>query len=443
MVDATAEVSAFFETAEATLEAYERLERVAGESFRSRDRLADMIQEYRERVERGQGAPLKLALGLFALGRFQETLEWLGQAPDGKLRRFFAARAALALGRLDAALDELQAAATKGWDRCETDLLAAAIHVRKGDLATAAKLANKYTSSGQDRADWHYVQGLLQEHAGDWQQALTFYDKAWTLDPGHVQAGFRLAWLYDLHGEDQAAIQLYEQLAHRPCAHVNALINLAVIYEDNGQYDQARAALMRVLKAYPDHPRARLFLKDVESCREMVSHTAGAARGARRNRLLDLPISEYELSSRTRNSLKKMNVNTLGDLVHLNEAELLSLKNFGDTALAEIKALLAKRGLRLGQPAGELPEETPAEPTPPPPVPPGRQALLAKPVAELELSVRARRCLQRLNVATLGDLLQFSEADLLATRNFGVTSLTEVKARLAEYGLTLAQKRPE
>jgi len=74
-------------------------------------------------------------------------------------------------------------------------------------------------------------------------------------------------------------------------------------------------------------------------------------------------------------------------------------------------------------------------------VPPGREAVLSKPVSELELSVRARRCLQRVNVVTLGDLIQLSEANLLAARNFGVTSLNEVKARLAENGLQLAPKQ--
>ncbi len=64
-------------------------------------------------------------------------------------------------------------------------------------------------------------------------------------------------------------------------------------------------------------------------------------------------------------------------------------------------------------------------------------------MSELELSVRARRCLQRLNVTTLDDLVHLSEQDLLSTRNFGVTSLNEIKARLAEHGLQLATRRPE
>ena len=44
-----------------------------------------------------------------------------------------------------------------------------------------------------------------------------------------------------------------------------------------------------------------------------------------------------------------MNIRTLGDLLQTTEQELLSYKNFGETSLNEIKALLAQKGLRLGQ----------------------------------------------------------------------------------------------
>jgi DNA-directed RNA polymerase subunit alpha len=63
--------------------------------------------------------------------------------------------------------------------------------------------------------------------------------------------------------------------------------------------------------------------------------------------------------------------------------------------------------------------------------------VLNKPVSELELSVRARKCLQRLGVSTLGDLAAKTEGELLASKNFGQTSLNEVKLRLAENGLAL------
>jgi DNA-directed RNA polymerase subunit alpha len=165
-------------------------------------------------------------------------------------------------------------------------------------------------------------------------------------------------------------------------------------------------------------------------------------RAETRNRLLEMPISEFELSVRARNCLKKMNIENLGDLLRLTEAELLSYKNFGETSLHEINNLLRKKGLRLGQKPEEIDTamfaEVPAVAKVS--VPPGSEVLLGKPVSEMELSVRARRCLQRLNIDRLGDLIQHTEADLLATRNFGVTSLNEIKARLSEFGLSLAGK---
>ncbi len=139
-----------------------------------------------------------------------------------------------------------------------------------------------------------------------------------------------------------------------------------------------------------------------------------------------------------------MNVRNVGDLVRLTEAELLTYKNFGETSLTEIRAVLAKRGLQLGQQPDEIDVAALPEPAPAAPklaVPPGAEAMMAKPVAELELSVRSRRCLQRLNIVTLGDLIQHSEGELLAARNFGQTSLSEIKARLSELGLTLAPRQ--
>ena len=177
----------------------------------------------------------------------------------------------------------------------------------------------------------------------------------------------------------------------------------------------------------------------------MVIDEAADERADARARLLDAPIGEFELSVRARNCLKKMNIHTLGQLVQLTEAELLAYKNFGEASLTEIKQLLSRKGLRLGQRIEDIDPTTVEEETAAPrvEVPPGREAVLSKPVSELELSVRSRRCLQRLNVQSVGDLVQYSEADLMAARNFGVTSLNEIKAKLGDIGLTLVPKRAE
>src|SRR5437763_1190495 len=100
-----------------------------------------------------------------------------------------------------------------------------------------------------------------------------------------------------------------------------------------------------------------------------------------------------------------------------------------------LKALMAQKGLRLGQAAdGEKPTFTRATPVSVENVSP---ELLTKSVADLELSVRSRKALQRLNINSLGELASRTEAELLGCKNFGQTSLNEIKQQLSSFGMSL------
>lgn len=63
-------------------------------------------------------------------------------------------------------------------------------------------------------------------------------------------------------------------------------------------------------------------------------------------------------------------------------------------------------------------------------------------LAELELSVRATNCLETEGIQTVRDLVTRAEDELLEVRNFGETTLREVKAKLQERGLSLGMKLP-
>ena len=58
-------------------------------------------------------------------------------------------------------------------------------------------------------------------------------------------------------------------------------------------------------------------------------------------------------------------------------------------------------------------------------------------LAELELSVRATNCLESEGISTVRDLVMRSEEELLEVRNFGETTLKEVKIKLDERNLKL------
>ncbi|MCA8949075.1 MAG: DNA-directed RNA polymerase subunit alpha, partial [Planctomycetes bacterium] len=63
--------------------------------------------------------------------------------------------------------------------------------------------------------------------------------------------------------------------------------------------------------------------------------------------------------------------------------------------------------------------------------------LLSKSVDMLELSVRAKNCLDSENITVMRDLVRMTEPELLKVRNFGKTSLKEVKSKLSALGLSL------
>jgi DNA-directed RNA polymerase subunit alpha len=218
--------------------------------------------------------------------------------------------------------------------------------------------------------------------------------------------------------------------------HINALLNLAIIFEDQGNISRAEKCIRQVLDTCPSHERALLFMKDIQASRDMYYDEEQARDVAKRNAMLDTPVTDFELSVRARNCLKKMQIRTLGDLLKVSEAELLSYKNFGETSLVEIKKMLSMKGLRLGQNIEhqysrvreEILDQLKGV---------ASESVLNKSITQLDLSVRARKALQLLGVQTVGDLATRTEAELMGVKNFGATSLDEVKDKLASFGLTL------
>jgi DNA-directed RNA polymerase subunit alpha len=281
----------------------------------------------------------------------------------------------------------------------------------------------------------HYERGQALEAEGDRAAAVDAYRKASSLDPGPHYA-FRLAFLLDLLGEEDEAIGIYERLARHPQPHIATLLNLAVLYEDRGEIAKAEKCLRQIMDTQPNHARARLYMKDVQASRNMYYDEEHERSQQKHSALLDTPVTEFELSVRARNCLKKMQIRTLGDLLKITEAELLSYKNFGETSLNEIKHMLSSKGLRLGQGLDgqftnyrkEIYEELRGK---------APDAVLNKPISVLDLSVRARKALQILNIQTIGELAMRTEAELMGVKNFGQTSLEEIGEKLGEYGLGL------
>jgi DNA-directed RNA polymerase subunit alpha len=381
------------------------------------------------------------------LGRYREAVAILARYPDDNVASFTLARGLMTLGRpAEAApiIERLSEAypqepRPRGGlleARLEADLAADATGARaQAGLAAGLKAA---PAGFADSAEGRYLRGRLAELERDWETALDHYGAARAADPTHRSNLFRMAYLAERGGLDEIALECYQALARQHPIDRNVLFNLGVLYEDLGRDSSAASCYDTIVKSLPTDTRARLYLEDARQAMDMYYDEDLERKEDRLNQILRIPITDFELSVRARNCLNKMNILTLGDLVKQTEMELLAYKNFGETSLNEIKEILASKGLRLGMAREEAVASIEA----------ARRRYttgenveaMNRPVSDLELSIRARRTVEALGCLTVGDICQHSEDELLGMPNFGVTSLQELKSKLAELALTLKPK---
>ncbi|HZO30561.1 MAG TPA: DNA-directed RNA polymerase subunit alpha [Chloroflexota bacterium] len=72
--------------------------------------------------------------------------------------------------------------------------------------------------------------------------------------------------------------------------------------------------------------------------------------------VLDMPIEQLDLSQRTYNCLKRSQITKVGQVMQMSEDELLSLRNFGQKSLEELRERLRQHGLLTedADPSAEL-----------------------------------------------------------------------------------------
>ncbi len=335
----------------------------------------------------------------------------------------------------DKAIECFETAAKHNAEKLTVILEKTETYILGGELSKAGQELKRCANYQNVSAEYHYMLGRLADAEGRYEQAMDDYQTAIGLDPSHVQALFQLAYACDLRQDEQAAMDYYRQVIRIAPVHVSALLNLAILHEERHEYEQALRYVTQVIKSHPNHHKAALFLKDIQSSMSMVYDEEKEKRKDRQNKILEIPISDFELSVRSRNCLKKMDILTLGDLLRTTEIELLSYKNFGETSLQEIKKILDMKGLRLGMALEQKSMPAPVE-SEEDASSVGAETL-SRTIEDLELSVRARRALAKLGVKNLQELISKTEDELLGCKNFGMTSLSEIKEKLASLGLSL------
>ncbi len=397
--------------------------------------LRDAVGELQGREEQTPASQVRLGVCLYLLGRYYRAIEVLSEADGGAMARYYQAKCHFARQEYAETVKNYTAAEKAGYDSDECALGRADAIRCGGDAMAALKTLDALSGAVEQTAEYLSQRAAtVSALGGNTKEVVALYERAVEADRNHPGALFGLALANDRYGNDDTAMELYNRAVNRFPAHVGSLVNLGLLHEDREQYDKAAQCYRRVLDVYPDHQRAQLFFKDTEASHGQYYDEDAQKKRDRMGQVMNVPVTDFELSVRSRNCLQKIGIMTLGDLCRCTESELLTSKNFGETSLVEIKEMLTTKGLRLGQfahdrPAGEFVESESLSPD--------EQAMLGRPISELNLSVRARKCMTRLAINTLADLVRRTGDDLLECKNFGVTSLNEVREKLTVLELKL------
>jgi len=361
------------------------------ESYANFDQAHELVKSMEAGRERATGEEArdlteKLGILCLALGEYEQAAADLEAVKTRKTAAHFLGRTFMKTHRELEAIDLLEKGRT-GEDDLGTDVLLVEAHCSLGQPEEAEKLLKGYKNASES-AELLFARGRTAEANGEYGEAMALYEAAVELEPEHAPSLFRLALNCDMNGDDERAVELYKRCAGLLPSFVGALINLGILYEDQGNYYEAIDCYKRVLAIDPRHKQAQLYLKDAESSLTMYIDVSRSKRLQRMDEFFGTP-------------------SDMGD--ELEEGE-------------GIFALTAGQDEDILGAAAENPE---------------LERKLSTSVEELDLSTRCRKCMDRLGITTVGELIQHSEEDLLATPNFGSTSMNEVKTKLGAMGLAL------
>ncbi len=399
-------------------------------------RLEEQIKTLRTSIDTDKGAPdtkknsLILGICLWISGKQEEAVEVLTALKSDKSACYFLGKCYQELEEYEKALAFFESSKQANEDEFEIEIDIVETQRLSGDYQNALKLAQSLSKEHDNSASLHCQWAHCLDNLGEYEDALTHYNQALEINPDHSNSLFRLAYYYDLNGDDEKALEYYKRCVEKTPLHTNAMINIGLLYEDSGDYEKAISCYYAVLQSYPNHATAKLFLKDAEAGLNMLYDDDKVKKQDKETEVLNIPISDFELSVRSKNCLERMNILTLADLTKVTEYELLSYKNFGETSLTEIKHILNQKGLRLGQAVeSEIIDVDTGTGE--------REDIFPKTFLEIELSDSCRNALEETGIETMNDLVSKTEAELLEQDGFMQAHVDEIIDQLDKLGLKL------
>ena len=281
------------------------IRKAVSENYGHFGELRDAVSEMEEDDTLSPAGRSKMGVCQFLLGRFADAIETLRNADGSAMAFFYQAAGMFELGQYDESITAYEQAQTSGYDTDQCKIGIAEAHRYAGRVEQALVLLDDIFGPTEQTANYMYQRAAtVAAVGGRMDEAIALYQRAVSTDENHAGALFGLALENDRLGNDEECLRLYEQAAKAFPTGIGVLINLGLIYEDNNQFDKAQMCYKRILDCYPDHPRTRLYMKDAAATGNMLYDEEAQRRNDRLAQTLNMPVTNFELSVRSRNWLQ-------------------------------------------------------------------------------------------------------------------------------------------
>ena len=273
----------------------------------------------------------------------------------------------------------------------------------------------------KDDAEGAYFLGLCRTEMKEYAEAIKSFHRAAQAGQDAFVCGMAEAEALRCAGNREEALAKIRAFQKSHDAQAELHYQKGRCIEETADYEAAMEAYERAVELDPQHVGALFRLgywNDLRGNDDLALdyyEKAAAIRPLHTNALLNLGVlyedrGDYERAARTFARVKAGNPEEPRARLYTEDAEA-SLNMFYDEAVERRQHRTA--------------------------------AMLRVPLSEFELSARCRACLEKMNIRSLGDLARLTEAEIGNSKNFGETSLAELRGLLESKGLHFGMGRPE
>ncbi|MFO0946430.1 MAG: tetratricopeptide repeat protein [Planctomycetota bacterium] len=189
----------------------------------------------------------------------------------------------------------LTGASKAGYAASEVALHKAAALRGLGKYEESLETLRSLESYVHKSAEYLYQYGAVLNATGDVEASIPYFEQAVAADPRHAGALFQLAYHNDMNGNDDEAIGLYERCLQLPPREVGTLINLGIHAKTRNVMTRPRSAMTRCSAPIQTMAVPVCFTATPASTSQLYDEDA-ERRSDRYNAVLDIPVTDFELS---------------------------------------------------------------------------------------------------------------------------------------------------